>query len=74
MLMKVKCLKTGYVGITLDKVYDVVRYIYYTDVLMYDKIVIIADGNEEMEYYYREALFKDVTSIYRNEIIDNILS
>lgn len=64
--------------LTYGTVYDVVEYIPGRTVY-YDKIKIVDKyGLENIFYLYAadgsSPLFKDITSTYRNEIIDNILS
>lgn len=74
MIKKVKCKNAGYAGLTINKVYDVVEYIPTLSDLSYDRIIIINDYEMESDYFYRAWLFLDVTSEYRNEVIDNILN
>lgn len=72
MIKRVKCLKSGYNGLTLNKVYDLIKYIHSVN---YDRITIITDHGIEKEYYYRNWLFLDMTTEeYRSEVIDEILN
>lgn len=74
MIKRVKCLKSGYNGLTLNKVYDLIKYIHDFNAINYDRITIITDHGIEKEYYYRDWLFLNMTTVeYRSEVIDDIL-
>lgn len=74
---KVRYIGSGYFTyLTNDKVYDVVDY-YPSRVEYNDKIRVINDQDMLNDYYLygnsNEPLFEDVTMVFRNEVIDNIL-
>lgn len=67
-------------GLSNNEVYDVIEYLNSGSGLYWDDICLINDYGEEYLYNLtegyndRESVFTDVTTEYRNEIIDDILS
>lgn len=81
-MKKALCLPNGmgYKDVTVGKIYDVISI--DIDVVggidgMYTNINIINDDGIEGKYYihspFDKDVFKDVTTMYRNEIINDIL-
>lgn len=74
MMKRVRCLKTDYYGLTVGEIYEVVKELPSSINRKYDKIVLIDDYNKQGEYFNTFTLFADATMVYRNEVIDTILS
>lgn len=80
-MKKVIFLGSTYSSLTIGKVYDVVKYNQgYKNQLGYStaSIVINNDFNDLLTYYifttFGDAIFKNITSEYRNDIINDILN
>lgn len=58
--------------LTNGKEYDVIEYNVGSKE-EYSNIIILNDDNKEDRYYDLDFLFKDVTTEYRDSVIDNIL-
>lgn len=77
MIKKVKFVwSDGYKDLTINKVYDVIKYTKETDPGEYDTIRYYDDIGKLSTSYLRLAnstYFIDVTAEYRDEVIDGIL-
>ncbi len=73
-MRKVKCVSAVSSGFTLNKVYDVIRYI---PTNVGDAVFLFNDFDKSGFFYLSDTdriLFIDATSEFRNETIDNILN
>lgn len=60
--------------VTDGKVYDVIKHKMSNSGLYWDELVIINDYGREQKFdLYNTLSFRDVTAVYRNEIINEIL-
>lgn len=79
-MRKVKYIPTDFLSfksLTPGKVYDVINY-YKGENINYDKVDVVNDlGNISCYYVYSSdnitCILEDITSEYRNDIIDGIL-
>ena len=75
--MKIKVLRDG-LELTNGKVYDTIRISpFYNMITPSDDSIIIEVINEYgklCQYYYPSHYFKDVTTEYRDDVIDGILN
>lgn len=65
-------------GLTLGKIYNVISYIQGSDKYLYlDRVMILNDSGVMDDFfthsYNGEVEFEDITSIMRNEVINEIL-
>lgn len=75
-MRKFKCIRGSYTGITIGKVYDLIRPVKKDHYL--EKIYIFDDLGNEGSFILKtisgKNVFIDVTSEYRNSVIDEIIS
>lgn len=79
-MIKVKCVNKLYLDITKGKIYDVIEYKYYNELII-GTIKILNDKNVTNTYQIKALnalsirldVFQDVTHEYRASIIEEIL-
>ncbi len=81
-MMKVRCVHkpdlNGPVNFTPGEIYAVIRYVPATSDFRFDYATVIDDRGQESTFratnrYFTNGFFEDVTSEYRDIVIDNIL-
>ena len=77
-MIKVKPITIYNSYLTKGKVYDVIKYIKASNNVFLDRVIIINDKGVTEKYYlysvFQTPVLIDVTTEYRNKVIDNILS